>query len=350
MKKALAFFTVIFISLFLMGCELSNLFQNNNSDTSIDDYIENTVTEDIDVAEPANVPDAANRAEWAGFRSSPYGFGDSPSDFPSTSSWKSYLDKMKSFYKKNKTDESNGTLVWLVGVVTDDSTMPGISCYLNFPKPDGVKIPDGLAFSNTDENEKYFKSFDEKGYSVWLQVESGFVDIVDLSKIVMNQYKNHKCVKGFGIDVEWYKNVTDGKPGTPLDDTTASNVDAAVKKIRPAYSVFVKHWRTDYLPETYRGVNNDMIFVTDSQGLRKMDNLKKTYRRWAENYAPNPVFFQTGYENDEGIWGELEKPLRDLGKEILDGMLESNVEAVKTQKKGIIWVDFTLKDAWTKSK
>lgn len=353
MKRVLCFFTAALFALILAGCEAADNSTTDNGGTAS--------VESPEITDPINIPDAANRAEWAGFRSSPYGFGDG--GFPSKQSWKLYVDKMKSFYKKNATENSNGTLVWIVGVVTNEPDMPGISCYVNFPKPKEISVPKGLAFSDTDENEKYFKAFDDAGYKVWLQVESGNVDIVELAKVVMNQYKGHKCIRGFGIDVEWYKNVTDGEPGTPIDDETAALVDAEVKKANKGYSVFVKHWREDYLPSEYRGTDNDMIFVTDSQGFKNLDSAVKYYREWAEDYAPNPVFFQIGYYarsrnqedvegsgRDEKIWKAFDKPLQDFGQAILDGMLESSVKAVKTQKKGIIWVDFTLKDAYNLSK
>ena len=285
-------------------------------------------------------------AEWAGCRSSPYGM----EPFPSPSEWKTYVNKMASSYKKDENTSSTGTLVWIVGVVEDYAT---VSCSLSFPKPKEGTVPDGLLFSRDDENEEYLSLFDEAGFSVWLQVEPGNVDIVELAKLVMNQYKNHKCVKGFGIDVEWYKNTKEGNPGTRLDDSVAQQVDTAIKEINSTYSLFVKHWRTGYLPRTYRGVNNDMIFVTDSQQFYDLDDMTDQYKSWADNYAPNPVFFQIGYEgekedwddpdeigSDEKIWGKFKNPLKNFGQRILNELEDNG------QKRGIIWVDFTFKKAY----
>ncbi len=299
---------------------------------------------------------AANFAEWAGCRRSSYGFRPYK---PSVKDFTDYVDTMSSFFKKNETENATGALIWIVGEVSSKNS---ISCRLNFPKPSGMTIPRWLGFSKEDFNEEYLTAFDKAGYDVWLQVEPGYVDIEQLAVIVMTQYKHHPCVKGFGIDVEWYQNTTDGEDGTPLNDETAEKVDRAIKKINPAYSVFVKHWDQDFLPPEYRGVNNDMIFVTDSQYFYSFKEMTEHYTGWAEYYAPNPVFFQIGYEgekknrkdpneigSDEKLWRTFDKPLQGLGQFILDGLSQSTVEEVKIQKKGIIWVDFTLLKAYNMS-
>lgn len=340
MKRLLKTILLLLPLVFFTGCETQE-----NVEPSVPPVPSNIVRQ------PEGEPDfnVSSYAEWAGCRSSIYGMDK----FPNAVSWTRYAGTMASFYKKTATEYSTGTLVWLVGTVTDNKTK---SCYLNFPKPKGVSIPSGIEFGDEDENEWYLNAFDEAGYSVWLQVESGFVDIEKLAAVVMTKYKHHPCVKGFGIDVEWYQNITDGKPGTKLTDEIAEKVDKAVKKINGNYSVFVKHWRKDFLPENYRGVKNDMIFVTDSQGFDDKEDMTDYYTSWAEYYEPNPVFFQIGYYarpddqeevegsgSDEKIWKSFNKPLQEFGQFILDG-LENN-----GQKRGIIWVDFTLKDAYIRS-
>ncbi|MBO4404515.1 MAG: hypothetical protein J5780_04200 [Treponema sp.] len=287
--------------------------------------------------------------EWAGCRRSSYGFNHTK---PSVQDMTSYVQTMESFYNKSKDKKATGALVWIVGEVSGSKAY---SCKLNFPKPDGKDIPSDILFAKEDINEEYLTAFDKAGFDVWLQVEPGFVDIEKLATIVMTKYRNHKCVKGFGIDTEWYKNTTDGNDGTALDDETAQKVDAAVKKVNPSYSVFVKHWDTAFLPPTYRGVNNDMIFVTDSQFFESLEEMKSHYSEWADYYAPNPVFFQIGYygkENwksedlglDEKIWKSFDRPLKNFGTEILKCLSDNG------QKRGIIWVDFTFQDALNLSK
>ena len=81
-----------------------------------------------------------------------------------------------------------------------------------------------------------------------------------------------------------------------------------------------------------------MIFVNDSQQFRSLEQLKGDFQYWASLYAPNPVFFQIGYDDDKDLWSTLSNPAKDLGNLILDGLDTENQDC------GIIWVDFTLTD------
>ena len=287
------------------------------------------------------------QAKWAGCRSSEYGIDP----FPTPSGWTTYVNKMKSYYKGSK-----GALVWIVGYVTEyNSRRPELSwtCHLNFSVTDAELAEigltrtssslEGIRFSEEDENEDYLTAFDKAGYDVWLQVESGKCDLETLAKVVMNHYKKHSCVKGFGIDVEWYnpgayQNNDGGKGaklkgyGTQLSDEVANKVDKAVKGVKSNYSTFVKHWDSRWLPEKFP---SDMIFVNDSQQFTSLEQMQQDFQYWAELYYPNNVFFQIGYDEDEDLWSTYSNPARDLGAYLLDGVKDSN-------KCGIIWVDFTL--------
>ena len=270
------------------------------------------------------------KVNWAGLRVSPYGFrhdGSGNKDYPSTEDFDSYASKISSYY-----EGSTGAFIWLVGTVASNKDY---SCSLNFPEPSGVDIPSGVYFSDEDRNEEFLTMADEKGYSVWLQVESGFVDIEPLATLVMEKYKNHKCVKGFGIDAEWYQNITDGEDGTPVDDETAEKVDKAVKKINPEYTVFIKHWDPLWMPETYR---SDIIFVNDSQGFENLNHMKTEFASWARTFKGNPVFFQIGYDADENVWSRFKNPVAEVGAALAAASPASS-------DVGIIWVDFTLRRA-----
>ena len=263
------------------------------------------------------------KVNYAGLRVSPYGFGRK--SFPTVEDFDGYASKISSYY-----EGSTGAFIWLVGTVADKAEY---SCSLNFPAPEGVSIPSGVHFSDEDRNEEFLSMADEKGYAVWLQVESGFADIEKLATLVMTKYKDHKCVKGFGIDAEWYQNVTDGEDGTPVDDITAEKVDKAVKKINPEYTIFIKHWDPLWMPPTYR---SDIIFVNDSQGFGSLSEMKTEFAGWARTFGTNPVFFQIGYEADKAIWSRFENPIAGVGAALAAASpASSNV--------GIIWVDFTLK-------
>ena len=303
--------------------------------------------------------------EWAGVRCSPYGWRNpqtSKREYPSESTLKSYVNTMQSFYNKDEETGARGAVVLIVGTVSGDDDY---SCSLGFPNryprnPSLTQDEDtlynkriesfskgktGAAFNDEDRYDSYLAELDKaSNIDVWLQVESGYTDIVKLAKVVMNRYQYHSCVKGFGIDVEWYQNTEDGEPGVPLTDSVAKSVDEAVKAINPEYSVFVKHWETGYLPPKYRGKNKDMVFVTDSQGFTSLTEATTHYDRWANHYDPNPVFFQIAYNADSSLWKSFENPLKGYGTYILQNLAESD------QKRGIIWVDFTFIDAYNLSK
>ena len=290
--------------------------------------------------------------EWAGVRCSPYGWRvNGERKYPDESTLKTYINKMMSLYNKDENTNARGALVLIVGTSSESDDY---SCSLGFPNTDpdtGKRIATftsgkyNASFNKDDRYESYLTELDKAGnIDVWLQVESGYADIVKLAKVVMTRYKKHSCVKGFGIDVEWYQNVEDGEPGVPLTDSVAKSVDEAVKAINPEYSVFVKHWETGYLPPKYRGKNKDMVFVTDSQGFTSLTEATTHYDRWANHYDPNPVFFQIAYNADSSLWKSFENPLKGYGTYILQNLAESD------QKRGIIWVDFTFIDAYNLSK
>ena len=286
--------------------------------------------------ETVDIPKRTDGARWAGIRASSYGLEESFGTYPGINSMASYAGKMESCYAG-----SNGTVILIVGVVSEDLT----SCFLDFPITEQIA---NVTCSNVDFYEDYLTALDKGGYSVWLQVEPGNANLVELAKAVMNHYKHHSCVKGFGIDVEWYKRA-DNRNGMKLssdgdEPKTVDNVLKAVKAINSSYTVFVKHWDEKWLPDPKTG----LVFVNDSQGFfeggwgkgeRKpsLEKMVHEFAQWAEDYYPCPVMFQIGYDADEGIWGEMENPAEDLGKAII-------AECTTSNDIGIIWVDFTLKE------
>jgi len=276
---------------------------------------------------------------WAGIRVSEYGMEDAYGDFPSTTKMKNLVGTMSSYYKGSK-----GTVILIVGTISSQRDKSGNitkgSCSLEFPLSKEITNARG---SDVDFYDSYLSVFDRAGYSVWLQVEPGDANLVELATEVMSHYApRHKCVKGFGIDVEWYKyrkNASDKEgDSSGISDTEAQQVVEAVRAVKNDfgidYTVFVKHWDEDYLPPEYR---DGLIFVSDSQIYRSIDAMRDDFAGWAEHYAPNPVMFQIGYNADKWFWSKLENPARDLGAYIAAGCNSGN-------EVGIIWVDFTLKE------
>jgi hypothetical protein len=173
--------------------------------------------------------------------------------------------------------------------------------------------------------------FDAHGINVLLQVEPGYADVDKLIDIVLKRYGRHPSVIGFGIDVEWYKNTIDGKPGTAVAATTAQAWEKHVKSYNSKYQLMLKHYDQNYL-STYRG---DIIFVDDSQEFPDQTSFLDEMSAFGSHFYPNTVLYQIGYDIDKTWWGKLVDAPATLGQAL----------ATRTrQTMGIVWVDFTLRD------
>ena len=265
------------------------------------------------------------KIEWAGFRFSQSGVEKNFGKIPDGDSWVEFMKKMKRHFNK----DAKPTLIVLVSSIREDS----INKFL-FPAPEGYSESKYITYNSKDLFEKILTKFDEEGFNVWLQVDPGKADLIELAEITFKQYGHHTCVKGFGVDLEWWK-VNEEKEGhgSKISDDDAKKLVKKVRSINPNYTVFTKHWDAKYMPETYR---DGMIFVDDSQDLHTLSNAKSEFKEWAEKFKDNPVFFQIGYKDDEHLW--IKNPI-DFAQEIINEVTKKNKHV------GIIWVDFTLKEA-----
>ena len=268
------------------------------------------------------------KIEWAGFRFSEGGVKkeENYGKIPDGDSWVEFLKKMK----RNFNDDAKPTVIVIVSQNSKNTI-----CRFGFPAPTGYSETDYIKYDSKDKFESILTKFDDVGINVWLQVEPGDNDIIDLAKIVFKQYGHHTCVKGFGIDLEWWYRGDDGK-GSKLSDDYAKKVVKYIRGINSKYTVFAKHWRTDFMPETYR---EGMVFVDDSQGFDTISDIKSSFKKWAKAFPDNPVFFQIGYRADEHLW--VKSPV-DFAKAIINEVTQYNEHV------GIIWVDFTMKEALQK--
>ena len=268
------------------------------------------------------------KIEWAGFRFSQGGVSSAKNygKIPDGNSWVEFVNKMK----RNFNEDSKPTVIVIVSENWDDT----INAF-GFPAPDGYKETQFIKYSSTDKFEKILTKFDEEGFNIWLQVEPGENDLIELAKIVFKQYGHHTCVKGFGIDLEWWYKSKNSE-GSKLSDDYAKKVVDYIRSINREYTVFAKHWKPNFMPKTYR---DGMIFIDDSQDFSTLNYMKNEFIEWAKRFPNNPVFFQIGYEADEHLW--LRSPV-DFSKTVIDAVTQYNKHV------GIIWVDFTMKEALKK--
>jgi hypothetical protein len=256
---------------------------------------------------------------FAGVRSSSYGI----KPFPEPPEWQSAMRTMSNYF-----EGSTPCAIWIVGEFQRPK-----DCRLYFPG-DGKQYP-YIQFEATDKHEKYLRFFDQEGIRVFLQVEPAQADLITLIDLVLERYKHHECVIGFGVDVEWYREFENPEWGVKVDDASAQQWEARVKFHNPRYRLFLKHWDRNWMPETYRG---DIIFVDDSQIFKGFNFMVDEFvNHWANYFKPNPVFFQIGYRSDRPWWKKLNNPPKTIGDAI-----RKRIE----QECGIFWVDFTLREVF----
>ncbi len=268
--------------------------------------------------------DAQNQTsslQRAGLRSSSYGF----SSFPDSAWWNNAPKDMAA----NFGDSIAPAVIWILGYTADGG------CHLSFPNPTPGTTYSKITFSSRDKNEKYLTDFDGNGIKVWLQVEPGFADVVTLIDLVLSKYGHHKCVIGFGVDVEWYKtSSSNNNEGEAVTDDEAILWSNEIKTYNSNYLLFTKHWLISKMPPTFR---NDIVFIDDSQIFDKMDDMINEFVDWANAFAPAKVGFQYGYDSDKKWWKNLSNPPKDIGNAILKRT---------TNTAGLYWVDFTAYDIW----
>jgi hypothetical protein len=253
------------------------------------------------------------RSLGAGFRFSLYG----PDRDPGPEYWARVGQEMAARFE-GATPET----VWIV------ARLDGQGTRLNFPVDDTHPLIRG---SEEDGNEAALSLFDELGFRVWLQVEPAHAPMEDLIHPVLGRYGHHRCVVGFGVDVEWYQS-TETPAGKAVTDDEAAAWLEAVRSHDPEYRLFLKHWEVGKMPPTLR---EGLFFIDDSQILPSLDAMVAEFADWGRAFLPAPVGFQYGYPSDRPWWRQLDDPSRDIGQAILD---------VVPNTEGLYWVDFTVLD------
>jgi hypothetical protein len=253
----------------------------------------------------------------AGFRASRILSNYPHSQFPSPDYWLSVGQRMS---QKFPGAAPGG--VWIVSLYQDNGVTQ-----MNFPG-DGNSYP-FIQFIGTDQNDAYLSRFDSAGCNIWLQVEPGAASMDTLITLVLNRYKQHKCVRGFGVDVEWFFANTNPE-GRKVTDAEAREWEAKVKSIDASYTLFLKHYAPSWMPPSYRGL---ILFVDDSQQFPSLNSMVNEFKGWGATFAPNNVAFQFGYPIDSTWWKLYPDPPLAIGAALLSAVPNCV---------GLFWVDFTI--------
>ena len=253
----------------------------------------------------------------AGFRSSRILSNYPNRQFPSPDYWISAAQRMS-----GKFSGSAPAGIWIVSLYQSNGVTQ-----MNFPG-DGGLYP-FIQFISSDQNEAFLSQFDSVGISVWLQVEPGAASMDTLISLVLGRYKKHVCVKGFGVDVEWY-NTNTSAGGRKLTDNEARAWEAKVKSIDSSYTLFLKHYAPSWMPPSYRG---NILFVDDSQDFPSLNSMVSEFKAWGGRFAPNSVAFQFGYPIDTTWWRQYADPASSIGNALRSAVPNCS---------GLFWVDFTI--------
>lgn len=252
----------------------------------------------------------------AGFRYSTYG----PPTNPGPQYWLSVGQRMSA-----KFPGSHPETIWIVGNFHGSG-----KTYLSFQAKSGDPY---ISSGYVDMNAAALDLFDQNGVKVWLQVEPGDADMLTLIDLVLNQYKQHPSVIGFGVDVEWFK--SDGSAeGTPVSDAEAEAWVKAIRAHNPEYRLFLKHWDSNWMPPTYR---DGIVFINDSQQFSSFEHMDSEFAAWGAHFAPAQVGYQYGYPADKSWWNKLGDPAAEIGQAIL---------AKSPNTAALFWVDFTVLDVF----
>jgi hypothetical protein len=269
--------------------------------------------------------DDFSNVQVAGWRSSQYGgiaqYGHDQSD---PSYW---IDVSQQMSSKFSNSSPGGILV--LGYI-DGSSGSATKTFLPFPKPSGT-YPN-VNFGLTDTIEPLLTAYDIAGLKVYLQVEPADADIPMLMDLVMNRYKHHSSVIGFGLDVEWYHEAQYPGWGRKLSDSEVNSWATKVKTYNPSYGLLVKHWDASYLSSARP---SNVLFLTDGQQFDSLSSAISEYVSWVDTFAPSQIGFQIGYPADMTWWGTLSDPASEMINPVIQARPDANID-------GVYWVDFSV--------
>jgi len=239
---------------------------------------------------------------------------------------------------------TNGKTYCLWNKTANDSSDAHLK-YLNQLKDtNGVQLTESIV--NIDQLLDDYDYFEQ---DVFIQLEPGHVPISTLLPMVMKRfYKNadgsvkHFCIKGVGVDIEWYKDTNAPEDGETVTLAEVNEWEGLIKGYNPNFKLFVKHWDIGQgvrvgIP---KGINASVIVIDDSQGFDNgFATQKSEFKKWLDYYSPNPVGFQIGYPADRHWWRGFTDPVVYNSIELLKHFGTANA----ARNIGFVWVDFSVR-------
>ena len=181
------------------------------------------------------------------------------------------------------------------------------------------------------DHERALTTYDRRGVKAIVQIESGNADVLSCLNIAHLQFGHHPCIIGYGIDAEWYfTRESKDNTGLPLRDEEVKRWVQKILSFDPRYTLFLKHWKPDHMPPTYRHPN--LWFLSDSQDFPSLEKLLDDLRSWDDAHKDHVVGYQYGYEADRRWWMQMRHPPADISRAILRDIPNTRF---------LFWVDST---------
>lgn len=227
--------------------------------------------------------------------------------------------------------------IYTVGYIDADANGPATAMPTQLQSTLGTMASVHYASDNPDP-EVMLTAFDNAGLSIILAIEPGNADINILATKILGKYKNHSCVKGFGLDNEWYK-TEDGN--VKMTSAEANAFKNAILAVNSAYKVLIKHYDSSMLPVGISGIT----YLTDTCGFTAFNEAITEYKAWANSFSGSEVAYQFGYDQMEcgenpSWWLNLApKPgYGEAAKQIFDAISTGISNPVYS----VFWADFTI--------
>jgi hypothetical protein len=220
-----------------------------------------------------------------------------------------------------------GGIYVLGGIGTSETNMP-------FSRPPGSANIANVVYDTSGgwgpDPVPFLNAFDAAGMKVILQVEPGMADISQLATMILNNFKNHPCVDGFGVDVEWW-NSSGNSNDNPIPASVVNSLVSAVHAVNPAYKVVIKHYDSSVLPGGIAGVT----YLIDGCGYSNFSEAVSDYVNWAQTFSGSNT--DIGYQmlyvaiggdclpNDRNWWGSLNNPQVQLINAVYANVPSANI-------------------------
>ncbi len=219
--------------------------------------------------------------------------------------WVELVDKISMQSEKSL----EPAILWVIGSYKSGEII------MNFPGVDEKNIQ----YSYLDLNEKYLSYFDESDLNVFLLVEPGFAPMNKVIETVIENYSNHKSVKGICIDLEWYRS-DDKKPfGESVTSDTIKTWIEEIKLYESKYQLLIMHWDLDKI-EFYN--HEDIIYLQNMEGVNSVSELTQRHTLWSRYFYPGRIGLILGADKENPLFSEFVNPLVDI-TETLDSLTET---------------------------